>query len=70
MQISQVGMAEYGPERQKIGIAVQHDSTIDPGYGLENCARDIEHSLLMQQVVELVLRTSDRMFATIGQWGK
>jgi hypothetical protein len=67
MQIRQVWLAENGAECQEIGIVVQHNSAIDPGYGLQNYARDIERSLPMQQVVELVLRTSDRMFATIGQ---
>src|SRR5438445_9704562 len=64
MKVSQVRMAKYGAKRQEIGVAVQHNSAVDPSHGLQNCAWDIEHSLLMQQVVELVLRTSDRMVAT------
>src|SRR5580700_2229029 len=70
MQVSQVRVAENGAECQEIGIAVQHNSAIDPGYGLQNCAWEIEHSLLMQQVVELVLRTRHRMVAMIGQRGR
>jgi hypothetical protein len=63
-------MAKYGAKCQETGVAVQHDSAIDPCHSLQNCAWDIEHPLLMQQVVELVLRTSDRMLAAIWQGGK
>jgi hypothetical protein len=60
-------MAENGAKRQEIGLAVQDGAAVDPSYGLQKCAWDIKRALLVQQVMELVLRTGDRVFAMIRQ---
>src|ERR1700730_3023342 len=67
MKFGQVLMTENRAKCQQVGIPIQHDPTIDSGYSLQYGGRKSEHSFLMEQIVELVLRSRKGRWIAIGQ---